>query len=546
MSKRVAVYARVSTTRQAENDISIPDQLAQARRFCQERGWHVMREYVDAGASARDDKRPEFQRMMDAACIDPSPYDVVLFHSQSRFFRDVAGYTFWKRKLLKHGVSLLSMTQGFGEGPSADFAETVLAAADEYTSAETAKHVTRTMLENAKQGFWNGSLPPFGYRAIAVERRGQRIKKRLEVDPRAAEVVRTVFRLFRDGDGRKGPMGVKEITSWLNGHGFKNGRGKAFYISEVHAILTRDAYTGTFHYNRTNSRTGKERPKSEWVAVQVPVIIDAKEFANVQRRLVQRRPAMTAPRVSNSDVLLTGIARCETCGAALVLRTGKSGRYRYYACASHRLKGGNTCKAPISVPEGELNGLVLGALAGHLLVPERLTLLLREVQKQRRALASGDAQQRRALSRQVKETERQIKNLYAALADGTVSDTALFRETLQASEAKREEAVQLLSSLAASNPPLRRTLSKAQAAGLASKLRHALLDAPAPLQRRYVRGLVSNIVVNHDQAVVSGPKEALAAALSTGTVNPGVLTFVRDWRSQPDSNRCFSLERAAS
>ena len=34
MTKRVAVYARVSTTRQAENDISIPDQLAQARRYC--------------------------------------------------------------------------------------------------------------------------------------------------------------------------------------------------------------------------------------------------------------------------------------------------------------------------------------------------------------------------------------------------------------------------------------------------------------------------------------------------------------------------------
>ncbi len=70
MSKRVAVYARVSTTRQAENDISLPDQLAHARRYCQQRGWHVVREFVDAGASARDDKRPELQCMMDAACID--------------------------------------------------------------------------------------------------------------------------------------------------------------------------------------------------------------------------------------------------------------------------------------------------------------------------------------------------------------------------------------------------------------------------------------------------------------------------------------------
>ena len=34
MSRRVAVYARVSTTRQAEQDLSLPDQLSQAGAFC--------------------------------------------------------------------------------------------------------------------------------------------------------------------------------------------------------------------------------------------------------------------------------------------------------------------------------------------------------------------------------------------------------------------------------------------------------------------------------------------------------------------------------
>ena len=37
MNERVAVYARVSTARQAEHDISIPDQLAQARKYCEAR-----------------------------------------------------------------------------------------------------------------------------------------------------------------------------------------------------------------------------------------------------------------------------------------------------------------------------------------------------------------------------------------------------------------------------------------------------------------------------------------------------------------------------
>src|SRR5579871_2371970 len=219
MTKRVAVYARVSTTRQAENDISIPDQLAQARRYCQQRGWVVVREFVDAGASARDDKRPELQRLMDAACVDPSPFDVVLVHSQSRFFRDTAGYVTYKHKIQKHGVSLVSMTQDFGEGPSAEFAETIIAASDALHSAETAKHVTRTMLENARQGFWNGAKPPFGYRTIAVEQRGQRTKKRLEIETSKAETVRLIFKLFLSGDGRSGPMGVKDIASWLNAHG---------------------------------------------------------------------------------------------------------------------------------------------------------------------------------------------------------------------------------------------------------------------------------------------------------------------------------------
>jgi len=34
--------------------------------------------------------------------------------------------------------------------------------------------------ENARQGFWNGSLPPIGYRVVAAEQRGAKVKKKLE------------------------------------------------------------------------------------------------------------------------------------------------------------------------------------------------------------------------------------------------------------------------------------------------------------------------------------------------------------------------------
>ena len=42
----VALYARVSTTRQAENDLSIPDQLRQLRDWCAANGHSIVREFV--------------------------------------------------------------------------------------------------------------------------------------------------------------------------------------------------------------------------------------------------------------------------------------------------------------------------------------------------------------------------------------------------------------------------------------------------------------------------------------------------------------------
>ena len=69
------------------------------------------------------------------------------------------------------------------------------------------------MKENARQGFWNGELPPIGYRITAGEQRGHRIKKTLEIDPFQAETVRLIFRLTWEGDDTSEAMGVKSIIS---------------------------------------------------------------------------------------------------------------------------------------------------------------------------------------------------------------------------------------------------------------------------------------------------------------------------------------------
>jgi hypothetical protein len=52
-------------------------------------------------------------------------------------------------------------------------------------------------------------MTPLGYRLVAAERRGVKIKKKLDIDPVEAEVVRLIFNLYLHGDGRSGALGVK-------------------------------------------------------------------------------------------------------------------------------------------------------------------------------------------------------------------------------------------------------------------------------------------------------------------------------------------------
>lgn len=64
----------------------------------------------------------------------------------------------------KHEVKLVSITQPVGDedDPVQTMMRKVIALFDEYQSKESAKHVLRSMKENARQGFWNGAAPPLG------------------------------------------------------------------------------------------------------------------------------------------------------------------------------------------------------------------------------------------------------------------------------------------------------------------------------------------------------------------------------------------------
>ena len=519
-AKRAALYLRVSTARQAEHDVSIPDQKRQGEAYCLSRNYQLVETYVEPGASATNDRRPEFQRMIEAGTAKPAPFDVVVVHSFSRFFRDHFELEFYVRRLAKNGVKLVSITQEMGDDPMHVMMRQIMALFDEYQSKENAKHVIRALKENARQGFWNGALPPIGYRTVAAETRGQKVKKKLEIDPFHADTVRLIYRLALEGDGTRGQMGVKNIVSYLNGRRLFTRDGGRWGIGQVHRILTRKTYVGEHEFNK-RTKTKELKPVSEIVTVPVPPIIDRKTFDAVQARLKARNPKVMPARVISGPTLLTGLIHCAKCGGAMTIRTGKGGRYRYYACSMKARQGPTACTG-MAVPMEKLDDLVARHLEERLLQPERLETILASVLDRRQEQGERRREHIVELNKRAVESELRLKRLYDANEAGVanITDPALkdridslkaIRDQAKA-DATRAEATLDSSGAKAITPQMIGTFAKAA--------RQRMRLDNGSYRRDHLRALAQRVEVAEGEVRIMGSKSLLLQTLTAnGSVN---------------------------
>ena len=536
-AQKAIVYARVSTTRQAENDLSIPDQLAHAQRYCQSKNIEIIGEYIDAGVSGRTEKRPQFQNMIRDVKSGTITVDLVLVHSLSRFFRDHFGSEFYRRELAKYDVSLISMTQDMGDGPQAKMANQFMSIFDEYQSNETSKHVSRSMLENARRGFWNGSKPPYGYKTYVCERVGAKEKKKLELEPKEAEVVKLIFQLYLYGDGKTGPLGINLLTAYLNERNYKH-RNIVFRAQTVHGLLKRTAYIGLHHFNKRDSRTQKFRPREEWIEIPIPALVDEQMFYAVQEQLKSRNPRVTPPRIASSSVLLTGIAKCGECGAPMRLRTGKSGKYRYYTCSAKVDKGATACSGH-SIPMAKLDELVTDAICDKVLTPNRLDEIVGKLFERNSGRKAGLQQDLQALHQRKREVAKQVQNLLDLMEDGGVGIGGAMRARFNKRQEEQDELIRLIalkqreidSPLTALDPAKTEKFAKALKARLQS-------DGNPKFRRAYLRTMLSDVIVSDEEIQISGPKAALAHVLSSDTaLAPSMVPiFMEGWCTRRDSN----------
>jgi len=537
---RAALYMRVSTGRQAEHDLSIPDQRQQLQSWCRGHGYAVTAEFVEAGASATDDRRPVFQQMIERACDGENAFDVIIVHSYSRFFREAFEQEFYLRKLAKHNVKVVSITQPVGDEsePVHAMMRKVIALFDEYQSRKNAKHVIRSMKENARQGFWNGSTVPLGYRLVEVERRGTKIKKKLDVDPVEVEYIRLIYNLYLYGDGTSGALGVKEVVKWLNRNGYRTRRGQGFGVSAVHKILTNTIYIGECRFNVTSSRTRQRKPDKEVVKVAVPAIVEPYLFEQIQAQLRARSPRVVAPRLTTGPILLTGLAVCATCGGAMTLRTGTSSTgavHRYYTCSTCARKGKTACKGR-SIRMDKLDRLVTDSLVERLLHPERLAVMLSSLKARRTEKAENENKRIMTLQHEVTDAEDRLKRLYRLVENGMTDLDDVLKERLDRLKADRDRAKAALEATK-SRQGAQIRIDPALIESFGRVMRENLTTGSTPFRKAYLRSLINVVEVDDAQIRIRGSKDVLErAVLASRSGAEQRSQMSTKWRTRHDSN----------
>ena len=305
--EHAVVYARFSSSRQQET--SIEGQLSAARKYAEDKGYTIIREYCDRAKTGTNDNREAFQQMLSDCA--KKQFTVIIVWKVDRFGRNREEITFNKYRAKKNGVRVEYVAENVVEGPEGVILESVLEGMAEYYSLQLSQNVQRGLLEAAKKHHVpGGNAISYGYRAAP--------DKTYEIEPKEAPIVKEIFDQYANGKTES------EIIRWLNEQGHRTKRGAKFTRTSLTKMLKNERYIGTYIY--------KDIIREENV---IPQLVSKDVFRKVQEMLqINRR--MPSHKWSYADYILTGKLFCGKCGSTMVgvSGTSKTGdKHSYYSCS---------------------------------------------------------------------------------------------------------------------------------------------------------------------------------------------------------------------
>lgn len=486
--KTAVIYARVSTTRQADDGLPVAGQVERGQKKAEALEATVVREFIDAGISGRTDARPAFRDAV--AYCKAYQVDYFICWSTSRFARNKLDAAMHKRDLEKAGCRVVYVSVDIDNRTDSGWmTESILEIFDEHYSRQVSTDTLRSMMKNARDGYFNGGRVPFGYRTSPDGKR-----KRLEIDPEDAEIVRDVFKWCAEG------CGAKTISMRLNEQG-RLHRTAEWQKNTVAYLLKSWCYAGYTVFNRKNGLTGKERPFEDWIVTESHEGIVSKEvFMSVQNIIGERAPAEGGGS-PHSNFVFTGLLKCGRCGSAMQTESakGNGGKYHYYNCSAS-LRG-KSCKSR-RIPAGELDNWLIEAIMDRILTRERIAEFIRELHELTGEWVKIRAKKREGFVSSMRDVEKRQKKLFEVLELHGKDAPNLGDLTIRMRElrAQRDALERSLIQLEEEEIP-QIDIGQHQVDQMAEILREVVTTSEDPKkQRLFFSGFINEIVLEDNEA----------------------------------------------
>ena len=408
---KAAIYCRVSTEMQADEEIPILGQVEECQKYCATKGWEVTKVYKDEGFTGRNIERPAFTELM--ADAKKKKFSKVVVWKGSRIARNVQDRLATETFMGKNGVDLVSLNEPDFEGSTRVLMLPILAAIDEYQSHIIAEDTLRGQKALARQGYSAGGMPPKGYRIkrepVGIKKSGEPLfRTRWEPDPELKDMTILAFKMLADGASSRDIIektGVVKEPSGISTY-FRNPTFIGERVFNVH--------------RRLKGRVVKV-PLDDPDVIRIPkaheAIISEELFNKVQRVLDKRRPGPGQVREVKNDFILSGVMWCEKHECPLV---GTGNRLRkYYVCQKLKRVGSKKLQCP-TIKKEAIESFILGVIKDKVFTRARIKEALSYLVT---SIKDSDKQGQEEANRvkgQIAKVDEELKKLYKAITDGTI------------------------------------------------------------------------------------------------------------------------------
>lgn len=331
---RCAVYVRVSTDMDTQKT-SIAHQKNFFEKYIESKRWQLYKIYKDVESGTSIKKREGLQELIEDS--KQNKFDIVLTKSISRFARNTLEGLIIIRDFRARNIRFVTIEDGFDSEEYDEFMFTLLLSIAQKESEKMSERIKFGKLCRAKNGYYNGSHPPYGYKKIDKY-------KIISAEDISTYVVQKIFKMYLEGKG------IYKIAKELNEKGYptpsqvarKKNSTFIWHQSTVRKILSNRFYVGDLIQNKSstvNPITGERKiNKEEIISIKNTheAIIERTIFEEVQRRFNKNKKK----KACNQKHLFSNVLVCGECGSKMHYKKDKDA----YICGKLNKMGKNYCK----------------------------------------------------------------------------------------------------------------------------------------------------------------------------------------------------------